>query len=99
VRSSVSIVKDEIDPEIVGGVPISIVPGDIAPSYDSGTEVDLESVTITEEGSEAGLPLVDFRLRGPNDESFMVAIPGRVITGLAAAVRGINKRVHGKEEP
>lgn len=80
-------------------IQIHIVPGQIAPQYDTGDELDVESVTITEEGTAQRLPLVDIRLRGPNDEKYLAVLTGRVVIAIAAAIKGINKRVHGREEP
>lgn len=78
---------------------IDIVPGSMAPQHDTGVEIDLESVIITEQGTAGGLPLVDLILRGPNDEKYLAVVTGRIVIGLAAAIKGVNKRVHGKEEP
>lgn len=75
----------------------SIVAGEVAPQHAGGIELDIEDVVITEQGA-GGLPLVDLKLRGPNDEIYFAAITGRLVIGIAAAVKGINQRLHGRPE-
>ena len=80
-------------------VAVHLVPGEIAPRYDEGVEIELESVTITEQGTEARLPLVDLKLRGPNGERYLAVVTGRIMNMISAAVKGVNLRNHGIEEP
>lgn len=78
---------------------ISIVPGDTAPRYDTGVEASLSHVTITEQGTQARLPIVDLVAKLPDGTQVLIVISGRHVCALAAAVRGINLRNHGVEEP
>ncbi len=78
---------------------IRIVPGKIAPRYSEGQELTLEDIAITEQGTEEGLPIVDFRMRGPDGKFYMLALTGRIVNCIAAAVRGVNERIHGLPEP
>lgn len=80
-------------------VTIHLVEGKTAPRYDTGTELQLEAVIITEQGTKAGLPMVDFQMRGPDGKLYLVVLTGRIVNGISAAVKGINKRIHGVEEP
>jgi hypothetical protein len=78
---------------------LKIIEGDTAPRYDVGTELTLEEVVITEQGTVAGLPIVDVKMRGPDGEFYLLVLTGRIVNSIAMAVRGINMRNHGKEEP
>lgn len=78
---------------------INIVAGDRAPRYDTGIEAKLSHVTITEQGTEAKLPVVDLVARDPNGNQVLLVLSGRQVCAIAAAVRGVNKRNHGVEEP
>jgi hypothetical protein len=82
----------------VSELDIQIVPGAIAPQLE-GIELDVVGVTITEQAAGDGLPLIDVKMRGPNDESYQASLSGRILIGIAAATKGINKRIHGREEP
>lgn len=78
---------------------IDLVPGNIGPRYDEGTELMCVGATITEQGMESGLPFVDFRMRGPDGQFYLLVLTGRVINALSATIKGVNKRNHGIEEP
>ncbi len=78
---------------------ISIVPGDTAPRYPDGTELVCEGVTITEQGTMEHLPIVDFKLRGPDGKFYLVVMTGRIVNAIAASIRGINERNHGTPTP
>lgn len=78
---------------------IKFVKGSVAPRYPNGTELQLDHVSITENGMESGLPMVDIVMRGPGDELFLFVTTGRIINAISAAVKGVNVRCHGKEEP
>ena len=54
---------------------------------------------ITEKGMESGLPLVDLQLIDKDGKKHFVAVSGRILLTIAAAIRGSNLRNHGTEEP
>lgn len=78
---------------------VNTVEGNKAPRYDKGYEMPVERVTITEQGTQAGLPIVDFIGTDKNGEQVLFVLSGREVCGIAAAVRGANMRNHGVEEP
>jgi hypothetical protein len=78
---------------------IEIVKGKLAPRYSSGTELVCEGVVITENGTVSDLPIVDFKMRGPDGKFYLLPLTGRLVISLAAAVRGVNLRNHGTEDP
>ena len=78
---------------------ITIVPGKLAPKYDNGIELSLQEVTITEQGTEEGLPIVDLTMRGPDGEFYLLVLTGRIVNGISAAVKGVNERIHGVPQP
>jgi hypothetical protein len=78
---------------------LDIVKGKTAPRYDQGYEVNVDRVTITEKGMESGLPLVDFIATDKSGEQVLFVLSGRHVCAIAAAIRGINMRNHGTEEP
>ena len=83
-------------------VKIELVPGSVAPRYGHDTqrvEVELESVVITEQGMQSGLPLLDFKLVGPDGKLYLLVMTGRIANMISAAVKGVNLRNHGQAEP
>lgn len=78
---------------------IHMVEGKVAPRYDEGTELVAEAAIITEQGTQANLPIVDLNLRGPDGKRYLVVLTGRIVNMISAAVKGANKRNHGIEEP
>lgn len=79
---------------------IELVKGDTAPRYPEGTTVlECSKVAITEKGTEANLPIVDFVCTDTDGKKYFLALSGRIVNGIAAAVRGVNERNHGKSEP
>ena len=80
-------------------VSIKLIPGDVAPRYGDAEGLRLEDVVITEQGTRAGLPIVDLVCKDGRGNPFVISTTGRVINGLAAAIRGVNLKNHGLEEP
>jgi hypothetical protein len=79
---------------------ISLVPGDVAPRYlPISKELVIQKAVITEKGTEGNLPLVDLVLKDDDGNEFYTMVTGRIILGLAAAIKGVNLRNHGTEEP
>ena len=79
---------------------LELNPGTLAPRY--GTEVKelkCECAVITENGMESGLPLVDFQLSDVDGNKYFFAISGRIVNSVSAAIKGVNLRNHGVEEP
>jgi hypothetical protein len=77
---------------------IEVIPGNKAPHY-QGQELVLEGTTITEQGTQEGLPLVDFRMRDQHGNLFLLVLTGRIVNTLSAAIKGINEKNHGNPEP
>lgn len=84
---------------MIDGLKITLVQGDVAPRYGTGMEVKCEEIVITEQGTQANLPMVDFKLRGPGGHFFLLVLTGRQVNALAAIIKGINTRIHGDPEP
>lgn len=82
-------------------VNIQFVPGDKAPRYEGSdvTEIKLEDVIITEQATQAGLPLLDVLMRGPDGKRYLMVMTGRIANMISAAVKGANMRNHGNPEP
>ncbi len=82
-------------------VNIQMVEGDVAPRYDHerGEELRCEGVVITEQGTKANLPIVDFKMRGADGKFYLLVLSGRIVNAISAAVKGANMRNHGTEEP
>jgi Zn/Cd-binding protein ZinT len=80
-------------------LPIHFVEGNVAPRYDTGYETQVERVTITEQGTQANLPIVDFIAKDKAGNQVCFVLTGREVCTLAAAIRGVNTRIHGVPEP
>jgi hypothetical protein len=80
---------------------IHLNPGSVAPRYDGAVfELTPQGVTITERGMKSGLPMVDFTFVCLVDgKRYAFTTSGRMVLMLAAALRGVNLRNHGTEEP
>ena len=77
-----------------------IVPGTVAPRSDVvGSPVQVTDVYITEQGTECGLPIVDFVGIDETGVRRFFSITGRLVNATSAVVRGVNIRIHGAEEP
>ena len=86
--------------ENVPPLAIKILPGDTAPRYPVGTvELTINAAVITEQGMTSKLPIVDLQLTDAKGRVYFAATSGRIILGLAAALKGVNMRNHGVEEP
>ncbi len=77
---------------------IHINSGDIAPKYDHGREIVCSHVTITEQGTVAGLPMVDFVMHDSEGNQYLMVMTGRLVNLVSAAIKGVNMRIHGREE-
>jgi hypothetical protein len=81
---------------------IELLQGNFAPRYSkevSERKLDCKKVVITENGMVSGLPLVDFQLVDKDGNEYFFAITGRLVNMISAAIRGVNMRNHGCEEP
>ena len=79
---------------------IRLVAGKVAPRIDeAGKELTCEECVITEQGTVANLPMVDFRMRDADGTLHLLVLSGRMVNMLSAAIRGVNMRIHGVEEP
>lgn len=81
---------------------IELVKGNIAPRYSPeicDRKLQLDRVVITENGTEGNLPIVDFVCKDPDGKYYFFAITGRLVNMVSAAIKGVNYRNHGVEEP
>lgn len=78
---------------------VNMVQGFLAPKYPTAQELNLDNVNITEQGTEAKLPIVDFVMTGAHGEKYVLVLTGRIVNMISAAVKGANMRNHGIEEP
>lgn len=80
-------------------VSIELIQGTEAPRYTTEKELSADKVIITEQGMESGLPLVDIQMTDKDGNKYWVPISGRIMNTISAAIRGVNMRNHGVEEP
>lgn len=78
---------------------LRIVPGDVAPRYPDACELMLDHIAITEKGTEKDLPIVDFVMKDADGIKCVLVLTGRTVNAIAAAIKGVNLRNHGTEEP
>lgn len=80
---------------------IKFIPGDVAPRYEPSKVKQLHAHTavITERGMESGLPVVDIQMRDDEGNEYFFMTTGRLINGISGAIKGVNLRNHGVEEP
>jgi len=84
---------------------IQILEGNVAPRYTARIiKTAVDNVVVTEEGmkrpgTKKGFPLVDFQLSDDYGNNYYLAVTGSHLLMLAAAIKGINLRNHGEEEP
>ena len=79
---------------------VRFVTGSVAPRFDEVTDVltCIEAV-ITEQGTNGGLPIVDFRCRDQEGRLHIFMLTGRVVQAVGKAIEGVNMRIHGKPNP
>jgi hypothetical protein len=77
-----------------GMVDIQIVPGNVAPMYGNAKPLDSVKVIITESGTKAGLPIVDFVFTEPDQSLRVYSTTGRVVQGIASVINGVVKKNH-----
>jgi hypothetical protein len=78
---------------------IDLVPGGTAPRYANTRELKVQRAVITEQGTQANLPIVDFIMEDDKGNLFLLVLTGRLVNMVSAAVKGVNMRNHGVEEP
>ena len=80
---------------------IKLNPGNVAPRYNLEETKELYPMKaiITENGMESGLPLIDIQMQDKEGNQYFFAISGRLINGLSSAIKRVNVRNHGIEEP
>lgn len=78
---------------------IKLIKGDEAPKYPFGIELELDHVAITEQGTQTNLPIVDFVMKDKEGLTYLLVLTGREVNMISAAIKGVNLRNHGKEEP
>lgn len=77
---------------------IRIIPGRVAPRTNA-KPLRCTGVVVTEQGTEAGLPIVDFMCVDDDGQEYMLMFTGRIVNAISATVRGVNMRIHGMDEP
>ena len=78
---------------------INLVKGKDGPKYDNTIELNCIEAVITEQGMESGLPFVDFVMEDRDGKKYLLVLTGRIVNMVSAAIRGVNLRNHGIEEP
>lgn len=79
---------------------IEIIQGSTAPRYtEKVTELSASKAVVTEQAMESGLPLVDIRMTDKDGNEYWVPLTGRIVNMISAAVKGVNLRNHGIQEP
>jgi hypothetical protein len=87
------------NPRNTNAVDLRIVPGGNAPRYIGTKQLSLKFVALTEQGTTAGLPILDFVMEDDSGQQYLLVMTGRIANAISAAVRGTNLRIHGQEEP
>lgn len=70
-------------------ISIKRVKGSVAPrktTEESERHLQCDGVTITEQGTEGGRPIVDFELVGKDGKRYFFALTGRLVNAITAAV-------------
>ena len=81
-------------------VSMEFIQGTEAPRYTNGEkELSADKVVITEQATESNLPIVDIQMTDKDGNKYWVPLSGRIINMVSAAVKGVNIRNHGVEEP
>jgi len=78
---------------------LEIVSGKLAPRHPAYEALKCERIVITEQGTQENLSIVDFELIDDEGNLHLVTFTGRIILAVASALRGVNMRNHGQEEP
>lgn len=79
---------------------LELIKGDVAPRYDDDwKQLELKDVKITEKGMASRLPLVDLQFIDKDGNKYFAMTSGRIINAVSAAIKGVNVRNHGTEEP
>jgi hypothetical protein len=72
----------------------------LAPRYPARTvKLTVTKAVITEKGTKADLPIVDFQCKDENGMEYYICMTGRIVTGISAVIQGINLRNHGVVDP
>ena len=86
--------------EDVTQLAVELLPGNIAPRYTiDDCELSINKAVITEKGMQSGLPLVDLQMKDADGNINYTALSGRIVNAISAAIKGVNLRNHGTEEP
>ena len=78
-------------------ISVQLLEGNVAPRYGTDVaELRCDNVVITEQGTQAKLPIVDFQLRDKKGALYYLALTGREINAISAAAMGVIARLHGR---
>lgn len=81
-------------------VSLELIRGSIAPRYpQSIKELTITNVVITEQGTQGGWPIVDLQMVDSNGNEYFAMVTGQIVNTISAAIKGVNVRNHGREEP
>lgn len=78
---------------------IELKPGKFGPKYQETIELKCEKAIITEMGTEKDLPFVDFVMKDQDGKKYLLVLTGRIVLGLAGAIKGVNLKNHGDVDP
>jgi len=80
---------------------MQIKEGREAPRYnlEDVKKLTMIKAVITEQGTSEGLPVVDIVMIDESGKEYFFMTTGRIINGISSAIKGVNTRIHGTEEP
>ena len=78
---------------------IEFVKGNVAPRYTNEKQLEIKKAVITEKGMQSGFALVDIQLTDSEGKEYFFMTSGQIMNALTAAIKGVNMRNHGVEEP
>jgi hypothetical protein len=77
-----------------------LVEGKTAPRYTKEVKkLEIKEAVITEQGMESNLPIVDLVMYDEQGNKYFAMTSGRIINAISAAIKGVNMRIHGVQEP
>jgi hypothetical protein len=77
-----------------GVVDIQIVPGNIAPHYGNAKSLEVSKVIVTERGTKAEMPIVDFVFVERDDSLRVYSCTGKIVQGIASVISGVVNKNH-----
>ncbi|MCH9712722.1 MAG: hypothetical protein K0U20_08880 [Proteobacteria bacterium] len=79
---------------------IRLINGKDAPRYSADIKkLSIDTLVITEKGTEGDLPIVDLQLTDADGNKFFACVTGRIFLSSAEVIQGVNLRNHGSTNP